>query len=196
MWCDTLAILVAEDMFENLFGSRAGRARRTLRIGEWTGRRFWESRQFYSAYIALFIAVSNWITIQYSLLLENIPIFNTLFSQIWVFLIVATVVFTVISILGGHYIHRKRQFRLEQAVAIEENPYLYRSAPGKERDLMIPMGILQLEAIEAILNSNNSLTEEKKKQIEAFRQDLIRLSRGLSIGDFRKSEAKRATTPS
>jgi hypothetical protein len=191
-----LDILVAEDMFENLFGSRAGRARRTLRIGEWTGRRFWESRQFYSAYIALFIAVSNWITIQYSLLLENIPIFNTLFSQIWVFLIVATVVFTVISILGGHYIHRKRQFRLEQAVAIEENPYLFRSAPGKERDLMIPMGILQLEAIEAILNSNNSLTEEKKKQIEAFKQDLIRLSRGLSIGDFRKSEAKRATTPS
>jgi|SRR5687767_5999748 len=183
-------------MFENLFGSRDGRARRALRLGEWTGRRFWESRQFYSAYIALFIAVSNWITIQYTLLLENIPIFNTLFSQLWVFLIVATIVFTVISILGGHYIHRKRQFRLEQAVAIEENPYLYRSAPGKERDLMIPMGILQLEAIEAILNSNNSLTEEKKKQIEAFKQDLIRLSRGLSIGDFRKSEAKRATTPS
>jgi hypothetical protein len=183
-------------MFENLFGSRDGRARRALRLGEWTGRRFWESRQFYSAYIALFIAVSNWITIQYTLLLENIPIFNTLFSQLWVFLIVATIVFTVISILGGHYIHRKRQFRLEQAVAIEENPYLFRSAPGKERDLMIPMGILQLEAIEAILNSNNSLTEEKKKQIEAFRQDLIRLSRGLSIGDFRKSEAKRATTPS
>lgn len=183
-------------MFENLFGRRDVRARRALKIGEWTGRRFWESRQFYSAYIALFIAVSNWITIQYSLLLENIPIFNTLFSQIWVFLIVATVVFTVISILGGHYIHRKRQFRLEQAVAIEENPYLYRSAPGKERDLMIPMGILQLEAIEAILNSNNSLTEEKKKQIEAFKQDLIRLSRGLSIGDFKKTDTKRATTPS
>jgi hypothetical protein len=183
-------------MFENLFGSRDGRARRALRLGEWRGRRFWESRQFYSAYIALFIAVSNWITIQYTLLLENIPIFNTLFSQLWVFLIVATIVFTLISILGGHYIHRKRQFRLEQAVAIEENPYLFRSAPGKERDLMIPIGILQLEAIEAILNSNNSLTEEKKKQIEAFKQDLIRLSRGLSIGDFRKSEAKRATTPS
>jgi hypothetical protein len=183
-------------MFENLFGSRAGRARRTLRIGEWTGRRFWESRQFYSAYIALFIAVSNWITIQYSLLLENIPIFNTLFSQIWVFLIVATVVFTVISILGGHYIHRKRQFRLEQAVATEENPYLYRSAPGKERDLMIPMGILQLEAIEAILNSNNSLTEEKKKQIETFKQDLTRLSQGLSIGGFTKTDSKRVATPS
>jgi hypothetical protein len=187
--------MIAKHMFKNLFGRSDGRPR-GIGIGEWAGRRFWESRQFYSAYIALFIAVSNWITIQYRLLLENIPIFNTLFSQLWVFLIVATILFTVISILGGHYIHRKRQFRLEQAVATEENPYLYRSAPGKEKDLMIPLTILHLEAIEAILNSNNSLTEEKKKQIEAFKQDLIRLSRGLSIGDFRKSEAKRATTPS
>src|ERR671918_1163250 len=178
-------------MVKNLIGgSRSGRT-----MGEWAGRRFWESRQFYSAYIALFIAISNWITIQYRLLLENIPIFNTLFSQLWIFLIVAVVIFTIISILGGHYIHRKRQFRLEQAVAIEENPYLYRSAPGKEKDLMIPVTILQLEAIEAILASNNSMTEEKKKQIEAFKQDLIKLSKGLSIGSFTKSNAKRATTP-
>jgi hypothetical protein len=177
-------------MVRNLL-SRASRARG---IGEWVGRRFWESRQFYSAYIALFIAVSNWITIQYRLLLENIPIFNTLFSQLWIFLIVAIVVFSVISILGGHYIHRKRQFRLEQAVAIEENPYLWKSAPGKERNLMIPMAIIQLEAIEAILTSNNSMTEEKKKQIEAFRQDLIRLSKGLSIGNFTKTDTKAAST--
>jgi hypothetical protein len=179
-------------MFRNIFGSN-GRARG---IGEWAGRRFWESRQFYSAYIALFIAVSNWITIQYRLLLENIPIFNALFSQLWVFLIVATLVFTIVSILGGHYIHRKRQFRLEQAVATEENPYLYRSAPGKERDLMIPLTILHLEAIEAILTSNNSMTDEKKKQIEAFKQDLIKLSKGFPIGDFTKTDTKTVTKTS
>jgi hypothetical protein len=179
-------------MFKNAFGNIT----LSRGIGEWIGRRFWESRQFYSAYIALFIAVSNWITIQYRLLLENIPIFNTLFSQLWVFLIAATIVFTVVSILGGHYIHRKRQFRLEQAVATEENPYLYRSAPGKERDLMIPVTILQLEAIEAILTSNNSMTEEKKKQIEAFKQDLTKLSQGLPIGDFRRTAEKTVSTSS
>jgi hypothetical protein len=157
--------------------------RSKIAIAEWIGRRFWESRQFYSAYIALFIAVSNWITIQYRLLLENIPIFNTLFSQLWVFLIVAVVVFTVVSVLGGHYIHRKRQFRLEQAVAIEENPYLYRSAPGKERNLMIPIAIMQLEAIEAILRSNSILTEDKKRQIDSFREQLTRLSQGLTLGE-------------
>ncbi|HKG86772.1 MAG TPA: hypothetical protein VKA95_00490, partial [Nitrososphaeraceae archaeon] len=79
------------------------------RILGWTGRRFWESRQFYSAYIGLFVAITNWITIQYKLLLENVPVLNVLFSNIWVFMIAATIVFTIISILGGHYIHRKRQ---------------------------------------------------------------------------------------
>ena len=165
-------------------------------IGTWFGKRFWEYRAFYSAYIALFIAISNWITIQYRLVLENAPVLGSVFNNLWTFLIAAVIIFSVVSVLGGHYIHRKRQFRLEQAVATEENPYLYRSAPGKERDLMIPMTILHLEAIEAILTSNNSMTEEKRKQIESFKQDLILLSKGLSIGDFTKTGSKTVTPPS
>jgi hypothetical protein len=151
------------------------------RILRWTGRRFWESRQFYSAYIGLFVAITNWITIQYKLLLENVPVLNVLFSNIWVFMIAATIVFTIVSILGGHYIHRKRQFRLEQALSVEENPYLYKAAPGKERDLAIPMGILQLDALEELLRSNNALTEEKKKQFETYRQGLMKLKDGQSL---------------
>lgn len=150
-------------------------------IMQWAGRRFWESRQFYSAYIALFVAITNWITIQYRLLLENVPVLNIIFSNIWVFMIAATIVFTIVSILGGHYIHRKRQFRLEQALSIEENPYLYKAAPGKERDLAIPMGILQLDALEELLRSNNALTEEKKKQFETYRQGLMKLKDGQSL---------------
>jgi hypothetical protein len=151
------------------------------RILRWTGRRFWESRQFYSAYIGLFVAITNWITIQYKLLLENVPVLNVLFSNIWVFMIAATIVFTIISILGGHYIHRKRQFRLEQALSVEENPYLYKAAPGKERDLAIPMGILQLDALEELLRSNNALTEENKMQFETYRQGLMKLKDGQSL---------------
>jgi hypothetical protein len=151
-------------------------------ILEWLGRRFWESRQFYSAYIALFVAITNWITIQYKLLLENVPVLNVLFSNIWVFMITATILFTIVSILGGHYIHRKRQFRLEQALSIEENPYLYKAAPGKEKDLMIPLGILQLDALEELLRSNNALTEEKKKKFETYRKGLVTLMEGQTFG--------------
>jgi hypothetical protein len=151
-------------------------------MGEWFGRRFWESRQFYSSYIALFIAISNWITIQYKLLLEHVPILNYLFSNIVVFMIVATIVFSILSVLGGHYIHRKRQFRLEQAVAIEENPYLYKAAPGKERDLMLPVTILQMDTLEELLRTNGLLSEEKKKQFNAYRRSLVRLMEGQNIG--------------
>jgi hypothetical protein len=151
-------------------------------MGEWFGRRFWESRQFYSSYIALFIAISNWITIQYKLLLEHVPILNYLFSNIVVFMIVATIVFSILSVLGGHYIHRKRQFRLEQAVAIEENPYLYKAAPGKERDLMLPVTILQMDTLEELLRTNGLLTEEKKRQFNAYRRSLVRLMEGQNIG--------------
>jgi hypothetical protein len=61
---------------------------------------------------------------------------------------------------------------------------------------MIPMSILHLEAIEAILASSNSMTEEKKKQIESFKQDLIKLSKGQSIGSFTKTDSKKITTVS
>ena len=135
-----------------------GNGKQYYRIAPWAGRRFWESRQFYSAYIALFVAITNWITIQYTLLLENIPVLKLLFSNIWIFLIVAAVIFTIVSVLGGHYIHRRRQFRLENALAVEENPYLYKAAPGKERDLMIPVVLLQLDALEELLRSNNALS--------------------------------------
>jgi hypothetical protein len=147
----------------------------------WAGRRFWESRQFYGAYIALFIAITNWITIQYRLLLQNVPGLNYLFSNIFVFMVVALIIFSVASVLGGHYIHRKRQFRLENALAVEENPYLYMAAPGKEKDLMIPILILQMDIFEELLRENNTLTEEKKKQFESFRQDLTKLSQGGRI---------------
>lgn len=164
--------------------SMLGNGKQYYRIAPWAGRRFWESRQFYSAYIALFVAITNWITIQYTLLLENIPVLKLLFSNIWIFLIVAAVIFTIVSVLGGHYIHRRRQFRLENALAVEENPYLYKAAPGKERDLMIPVVLLQLDALEELLRSNNALSEEKKKQFEGYRQSLVRLVEGHSVGQI------------
>jgi hypothetical protein len=153
----------------------------------WLGRRFWESRQFYSAYIALFIAITNWITIQYKLLLEQVPGLNYLFSNIVVFMVVAIIIFTLTSVLGGHYVHRKRQFRIEQALAVEANPYLYKSAPGKERGLMIPIGILQLDSLEELLRANNLLTNDKRKLFQEYRQALVKLREGGSFGDFTSS---------
>ena len=151
-------------------------------IGTWFGKRFWEYRQFYSAYIALFISISNWITIQYRLVLEQAPVLGSVFDNLWTFLIAAVIIFSIVSILGGHYIHRKRQFRIEQELATEENPYLYRASPGKERDLMVPIIILQMETLEDLLRQNNALTDEKKGQFQNFKKELVKLAEGRPIG--------------
>jgi hypothetical protein len=55
------------------------------------------------------------------------------------------------------------------------------------------MAIMQLEAVEAILKSNNILTEEKKKQLDSFREQLMRLSQGLTLRDFKNKDAKNVT---
>jgi hypothetical protein len=158
--------------------------KRKVGIGTWFGKRFWEYRQFYSAYIALFISISNWITIQYKLVLEHAPVLGSVFNNLWTFLIAAVIIFSIVSILGGHYIHRKRQFRIEQELATEENPYLYRAAPGKERDLMIPIIILQMETLEDLLRQNNGLTDEKKLQFQKFKEQLVKLAEGRPIGQL------------
>ena len=103
----------------------------------------------------------------------------------WVFLIVAVFIFSVISVLGGHYIHRKRQFRIEQELATEENPYLYRAMPGKDLDLYTPLAILQLEALEDLLRQNDALTDEKKRLFQKYKSDLKTLAEGKAIGKFK-----------
>jgi hypothetical protein len=96
-------------------------------------------------------------------------------------MVVAAVLFTIISILGGHYVHRKRQFRIEQSLATEENPYLYMATPGKERDLMIPISIFHLEVLQELLRSNNALTEDKRRQFEIYIEGLKKLVNGQSM---------------
>jgi len=149
------------------------------------GKRFWEYRAFYSAYIALFISISNWITIQYKLVLKQAPVLGSVFNNLWTFLIAAVIIFSVVSVLGGHYIHRKRQFRIEQELATEENPYLYKAAPGKDLDLYTPLAILQLEALEDLLRLNNALTDENEKLFQKYKSDLTKLAEGKMIGKFK-----------
>ena len=159
--------------------------KKNIRVGRWLGKRFWEYRSFYAAYIALFIAISNWITIQYKLVLENAPILGSVFNNLWTFLFTAVIIFSVISVLGGHFIHRKKQFRIEQELATEENPYLYKAAPGKDIDLFTPLAILQLEALEDLLRHNNALTDEKARLFQKYKEDLKKLAEGKAIGKFK-----------
>jgi hypothetical protein len=53
--------------------------------------------------------------------------------------------------------------------------------PGKERDLMVSITILQLETLEDLLRQNNALTDEKR-EFQNFKDDLLKLAQRRSIG--------------
>jgi hypothetical protein len=45
---------------------------------------------------------------------------------------------------------------------MKENLYLYKAIPEMERDLCVPIMILQLETLEDLSRQNNALTDKKK----------------------------------
>jgi hypothetical protein len=51
---------------------------------------------------------------------------------------------------------------------------------------MVPIYILQLDTLEDLLRQNNALTEDKKRQFQKFKIDLLKLAEGRPIGKIPK----------
>jgi hypothetical protein len=63
---------------------------------------------------------ANFITIQYSLMIERIPAFNTLFANVWVFVVAFIAIYMPLAIVIGFW-HRKSQWKVEQEAMFNEN---------------------------------------------------------------------------
>ena len=86
----------------------------------WVRRRWLDFRQGHSIYLAFLIMFANFITIQYSLMIERIPAFSTLFSNVWVFVLAFIAVYMPLAIIIGYW-HRKSQWKIEQEAMFNEN---------------------------------------------------------------------------
>ncbi|MCI0558424.1 MAG: hypothetical protein MN733_08005 [Nitrososphaera sp.] len=86
----------------------------------WVRRRWLDFRQGHSIYLALVIMFANFITIQYSLMIERVPAFSSLFSSLWVFVVVFLSLYVPVAILIGYW-HRKSQWKVEQEAMFSEN---------------------------------------------------------------------------
>lgn len=83
---------------------------------------------------------ANFITIQYSLMIERIPAFSTLFSNVWLFIAAFIAVYMPLAIIIGYW-HRKSQWKVEQEAMFNENVvqatmylFLIRLIEGKATD--------------------------------------------------------------
>jgi hypothetical protein len=86
----------------------------------WVRRRWLDFRQGHSIYLAFVIMFANFITIQYSLMIERIPAFSTLFANVWIFVIAFIAIYMPLAIIIGYW-HRKSQWKIEQEAMFNEN---------------------------------------------------------------------------
>lgn len=63
---------------------------------------------------------ANFVTIQYSLLIDKIPAINSLFNNIWTFAFIFIAAYVPLGMIIGYW-HRKSQWKVEQEAMFREN---------------------------------------------------------------------------
>jgi hypothetical protein len=89
------------------------------RDSNWFRRRWLDFRNGHSIYLIFIMTFANFVTIQYSLLIDKIPAINSIFS-IWTFAIIFVAAYVPLGMIIGYW-HRKSQWKVEQEAMFREN---------------------------------------------------------------------------
>jgi len=87
---------------------------------DWFRRRWLDFRNGHSIYLIFVLTFANFITIQYKLLIDQIPYLAGVFNNIIVFAILFVLMYVPIGIVLGYW-HRKTQWKVEQDALFREN---------------------------------------------------------------------------
>jgi uncharacterized membrane protein YraQ (UPF0718 family) len=89
------------------------------RRNSWVRRRWLDFRQGHTIYLVFAMTFLNFITIQYALLIDRVPVLSSVFSM-WTFAIIFLVAYVPLAIVIGYW-HRKSQWKIEQEAMFSEN---------------------------------------------------------------------------
>jgi hypothetical protein len=120
----------------------------------WFRRRWLDFRNGHNIYLVFAMTFANFITIQYSLLLDRIPTVGSAFNNIWTFAILFVITYVPLGMIIGYW-HRKSQWKVEQEAMFRENVVSAR---------------LWLFLINLI---DENATEEEKKNMRSFLSTII-----------------------
>jgi uncharacterized protein YneF (UPF0154 family) len=82
---------------------------------------WWDGRTGHSTYLMFFLTFVHFILITYTFLIEGNPIFEKLFSNLWLFGIIFVIFYFPISILIGRW-HTNTQISVEMTMKMLEDP--------------------------------------------------------------------------
>jgi len=87
---------------------------------DWFRRRWLDFRNGHSIYLIFVMTFANFITIQYKLIIDQIPYLAGIFDNIIIFALVFILAYVPLSIFLGYW-HRKSQWKVEQDALFREN---------------------------------------------------------------------------
>src|ERR671932_407657 len=92
-----------------------------LVLGNNNWRRRWlDFRNGHSIYLVFIMTFPNFVTMQYKLLIDKVPVFHSIFDSIWVFAIVFVLIYVPLGMIIGFW-HRKNQFSVEAEALFNQN---------------------------------------------------------------------------
>jgi hypothetical protein len=86
----------------------------------WFRRRWLDFRYGHGIYLVFIMTFGNFITIQYSLLIDKVPELNLVFDNLWIFALVFLAAYVPLGMVIGYW-HRKSQWKVEQEAMFREN---------------------------------------------------------------------------
>ena len=123
---------------------------------DWFRRRWLDFRNGHTIYLVFAMTFANFITIQYQLLIDKLPLSAGIFSSIWIFAITFILFYVPLSIILGYW-HRKSQWKVEQDALFRENK----------------VGAIMWMYVIDLIEGN--VSEEDKK---LMKESLLRITRG------------------
>lgn len=146
-------------------------------------RSWYYFRLGYGTYLAFLVGFMGNIVAIYYLAVQNLPFLYLIFDRFYVFVVVSIALIVPIGVLMGWF-HMKRTlaYPTDVAIGVEANPYNYILMPGKETELFAPYWLMITNSLQKILEKENVLSSEEKREFENIRAKIERLRRGEVIG--------------
>lgn len=158
-----------------------------LKLEDFVFRSWNYFRQGYSTYLSFIVGFFTFVSTTYYLAIRSIPFLEEIFPSFYVFVTVGIIVFVPLGVLIG-WLHMKGTLAYPTDVAItyESNPYLYKIAPGKEKEISYPLWAILSATLQKLLEKEDILTPEEKREFEDVRDKIQRLREGKIIGEPRQ----------
>lgn len=135
----------------------------------------------YGTYLSLPIGLIGWANVIFYLAITNTAL-SQIFPKFHIFFITATLILIPTGIILGFF-HMKKSpiFQTEQVIQAERHPFNYKSYPGKERRLQLPLQYLTTRKLMEMLDKFGLLSEEEREEFRNYLEMIQRLMRGESV---------------